>query len=248
VATRVAVIADVHGNAPAFEAVIAQIDDRHPDVVVSCGDLSWGPLPTETLALARELARDVPCVFVRGNAERALLEAAEGKGSSPTEREQWMAATHTDHDLDFVRGFVATAVLDVHGLGPVRFCHGSPVSDEDCITPATPEERLRPLVAGMNEEVLVSAHTHIQFDRLAAGIRSINAGSVGMPYEDDRGAFWAILGEDVTLMRTDYDLSETVRRYRATDDPLAEQIVEILEHPPTRDEVIEHAERVKRSG
>ncbi len=244
---RAAVIADVHGNAPAFEAVIAEIRDRQPDAVVSCGDLSWGPLPEETLALARELARKVPCVFVRGNADRALLEAAGGD-ESLTERERWMSAKHTGGDLDFIRSFVATAVLDVHGLGAVRFCHGSPLSDEDCITPVTPQERLLPLVAGMKEEALVSAHTHVQFDRRVAGIRSINAGSVGMPYEDSRGAFWAILAEDVTLLHTEYDLSETLGRYRATDDPLAEQMVEILEHPPTREEAIEHAERVQRSG
>src|SRR5215211_7622631 len=144
-ARRVAVIADVHGNAPAFEAVIAEIRERQPDVVVSCGDLSWGPLPRETLALARELADDVPCVFVRGNAERALLEAAAEHDASPTERERWMSATHTRDDLDFIRSFVATAVVDVHRLGAVRFCHGSPLSDEDCITPVTPEERLRAL-------------------------------------------------------------------------------------------------------
>ena len=247
-ARRIAVIADVHGNAPAFEAVIAEIRERQPDVVVSCGDLSWGPLPKETLALARELAREVACVFVRGNAERALLEAADGDDASRTERERWMSATHTGNDLDFIRGFVGTAVVDVHGLGTVRFCHGSPLSDEDCITPLTPEERLLPLVADMKEEVLVSAHTHVQFDRRVGGIRSINAGSVGMPYEDRRGAFWALVDEDVSLLRTDYDLSETIRRYRATDDPLAEKMVEILEHPPTREEVIEHAERVQRSG
>ena len=57
-ARRVAVIADVHGNAPAFAAVIAEIRERQPDVIVSCGDLSWGPLPKETLALARELAAE----------------------------------------------------------------------------------------------------------------------------------------------------------------------------------------------
>jgi putative phosphoesterase len=244
-ARRVAVIADVHGNAPAFDALIAELRARRPDVVVSCGDLSWGSLPRETLALARELAAETPCVFVRGNAERALLEGGDG---SPTERERWMRANHTDDDLELVRSFVETVVVDVHGLGAVRFCHGSPLSDEDCITPATPEERLRPLVVDMKEDVLVSAHTHVQFDRRAAGIRSINPGSVGMPYEDRRGAFWAVFDEGVTLLRTDYDLSETVRRYRATDDPLAEQMVEILEHPPTRAEVIEHAERVLRSG
>jgi len=248
-ATRVAVIADVHGNAPALEAVVREIREREPDVVVSCGDLSWGSLPAETLALARELADEFECIFVRGNAERALLEvAASGSDESATERELWMGAHHTADDLDFVRSFVSGAVLDVRGLGPVRFCHGSPVSDEDCLTPITPEERLRPLIADIEEQVLVSAHIHVQFDRRVAGIRSINAGSVGLPYEGRQGAYWALLDDDVTLLRTEYDVTETLRRYRATDDPLAETMVEMLEQPRTREEAIEHAERVQRSG
>lgn len=246
-ARRVALIADVHGNAPAFEAVIAEIRARQPDVVVSCGDLSWGSLPGETLALARGLANEVKCVFVRGNAERALFEpAADGRPHS--ERALWMRANHSAADLDFIRGFVTTAVVDVEGLDAVRVCHGSPLSDEDCITPATPEARLRPLVANLKEGVLVSAHTHVQFDRRAAGIRSINPGSVGLPYEGRHGAYWALLDHEVALMRTEYALSETIRRYTATDDPLADTMVEMLEDPPTRAEAIEHAERVQRSG
>ena len=69
------------------------------------------------------------------------------------------------------------------GSGAVRFCHGSPRSDEECVTPETPEERVREFSAGVDEPVIVSAHVHIQFDREAAGIRSVNAGSVGLPYE-----------------------------------------------------------------
>ncbi len=69
------------------------------------------------------------------------------------------------------------------GLGPVRFCHGSPRSDEELVTFATPETRIRALMEGVPERVLVSAYTHIQFDREVAGIRSVNPGSVGMPYE-----------------------------------------------------------------
>jgi len=248
-ATRVAVIADVHGNAPALEAVIRELREREPDVVVSCGDLSWGSLPGETLALARDLAREVECVFVRGNAERALLELAAGEAEeSATERDRWMQAHHTANDLEFVRSFVPGTVIDAGGLGAVRFCHGSPISDEDCLTPITPDERLRPLLGDTEEKVLVRSHIHVQFDRGVAGNRSINAGSVGLPSEGHQGAHWALLDDEVTLLRTEYDVTESVRRYRATDDPLVETMVEMLEHPATRDEAIEHAERVQRSG
>ena len=67
---RVAVLSDVHGNAVALAAVLAELSTEQPDLIVSGGDLTWGPLPEETFALASGLnAR-----FVRGNADRAVLE------------------------------------------------------------------------------------------------------------------------------------------------------------------------------
>ena len=229
---RVAVLSDVHGNAVALEAVLAEIAADPPDLIVTGGDLTWGPLPRETVALMRELP--APFVFVRGNAERALLEA---RAERP--REQWMLEAHDEADWAFLRQAVEGATVDIAGLGPVRFAHGSPRSDEELITYATPEERLLEAMAGRPERVLVSAHTHIQFDREVAGIRSINPGSVGMPYMGEPGAFWALLGPDVELRRAEYDVDEAVRRYRETDDPLAEQMVDILLEPPTPEEVVE---------
>lgn len=108
---------------------------------------------------------------------------------------------------------------------------------------------MRALLEGVDEKVLVSAHTHLQFDRTIAGIRSVNPGSVGMPYEGRPGsAYWALLGPDVDLRQTAYDVEEAARRYRTTDDPLAERMVETLVSPPTPDEVVEQAEALEFSG
>jgi putative phosphoesterase len=231
---KLAVIADVHGNAPAFAAVLEEIEREQPDLIVSCGDLTWGPLPEETY----ELARGLNARFVRGNADRAVLENV-----SETEREQWMQAHHSDELREFLAGFDESVVVEVDGLGPVRFCHGSPRSDEECVTPETPEERVREFSAGVDERVIVTAHVHIQFDREVAGIRSVNAGSVGLPYEGKAGAYWALMGPGVELRRTEYDVEATVERYRASGQPNVEQIVEMMLTPPERREVIDHAEK-----
>jgi putative phosphoesterase len=242
-AERVAVISDVHGNAVALEAVLAELaDDAKIDLLVFGGDLTWGPLPEETLRLVDGLA--VPALYVRGNAERALLEPS----GEPTLRERWLADRHSEEQLAFLGSFPEQIAVDVAGLGPVRFCHGSPRTDEELVTPRTPAERVRAMTAGVPERVLVTAHTHLQFDRRVAGIRSINAGSVGMPYEGRTGAFWAILGPDVDLRTTEYSVELAAERYRASGDPLAEQMVELLLSPPSREEVVEHAERVEFSG
>jgi hypothetical protein len=94
----------------------------------------------------------------------------------------------------------------------------------------------------------VTAHTHIQFDRRVVGIRSINAGSVGLPYEGRPGAYWAVLGPDVEFRRTAYRLEEAAAAYRTTSDPLAEQMVEMLEKPTTREELVEHGEKLEFAG
>ena len=243
-ARKVAVVSDVHGNAPALAAVLVEIEREQPDLIVFGGDLTWGPLPGPTLAL---ITPDLSerAVFIRGNADRRLLELADGRDAegddSPTEREQWLSREHAGR-LDFLRQFVEQAVVEIEGLGAVRFCHGSPRTDEECVTPRTPVKRLRELREGVSERIIVTAHTHLQFDRKIDGMRSINPGSVGMPYEEHIAAYWALLGPDVDLRATDYDVEETLRLYRASADPLAERPIEYLVTPPSRDEVIEDAE------
>jgi putative phosphoesterase len=230
---KVAVIADVHGNAPALRAVLDEIERENVDSIVSCGDLTWGPLPEETY----ELARGLNARFVRGNADRAVLERV-----SETDRERWMQEHHSEELRDFLATFEETVSIDIDGLGAVRLCHGSPRSDEECVTPGTPEARVREFSANVDEKVIVTAHVHMQFDREVAGIRSVNAGSVGLPYEDGPGAYWALLGPTVEFRRTDYDVDATIERYRAAGYPSMEQIVELMLTPPPRDEVIAFGE------
>jgi len=216
-AKRLAVISDVHGNAPALRAVLAEIEQSDAELVVSLGDVTWGVQPEETRMLLESLDR--PAIFVNGNGERALRELRAGRDGN--ERELWMRDHHSDATFAFLAMFVDSAVVTVDGLGAVRFCHGSPRSDIELITPETPVERMRALMEGVPETVLASGHTHLQFDRRVAGLRSVNPGSVGMPYHDLRGAFWAFFGPDVTLMRTDYDLEENggrVSRVRRSTD------------------------------
>jgi putative phosphoesterase len=231
---RVAALADVHGNAPALSAVLAEVEREAPDLVVFCGDLTWGSLPQETLSLVRAL--EIPARFVQGNADRATGVDTEGRGA-------WMAAQHSGEDLAFLRRFEPTVTVEVDGLGPVCFSHGSPRSDEECVTPETPVERVREFMAGRDERVVVTAHVHVQYDRTVDGIRCVGPGSVGLPYEGVSGhAFWALLGPDVELRRTPYDHERALAQMRRTDDPRVETIAELMLTPPSRDEAIADAE------
>jgi putative phosphoesterase len=237
-AERVAVIADIHGNAPALRAVLDEISREDVDLVVSLGDATWGCQPEEPRMLLESLAQ--PTIFVAGNGERALRELRGGRAGNA--RECWMRDHHSAATYAFLETFVESAVVRVAGLGAVRFCHGSPRSDIELVTSETPPKRMRALLQGVPERVLLTGHTHLQFDRQVVGIRSINPGSVGMPYHELPGAFWAVLGPDVELRRTEYDFQDTVHAYQVSGDPLAKEMIETLLSPPTPAEVTAHAE------
>jgi putative phosphoesterase len=230
---RVAALADVHGNAFALRAVLAEVQKENVDAIVFCGDLTWGPLPNETLQLVRAIG--LPTWFVRGNADRML-------GNDSGARGRWLAEQHGSDGVEQVNGFEPFVVLDVDGLGPTRFVHGSPRSDEECVTPVTPAERVREFMQDVPERVVVTAHVHVSYDRSVEGVRLVGPGSVGRPYEGERGARWAILGHGVELRRTDYDHEAAAEAYRASGIPDAESDVQALLEPITRDEIIADAE------
>jgi predicted phosphodiesterase len=190
-------------------------------------------LPNETLAIVRAL--DTPARFVRGNADRMV-------GTDESDRGRWLAAVHGEENVRLVNGFDPYVVADVDGLGPTRFVHGSPRSDEECVTPRTPEERVSEFMADVPERVVVTAHVHVSYDRVVGGVRLVGPGSVGRPYEGERGARWALLGPDVDLRRTEYDYEAAAELYRASGIPAVEDDVQMLLEPITRDEIIEHAE------
>ena len=240
---RVAAIADIHGNLPALEATLSAVEREQPDLIVVCGDVASGPLPVETLALLKTLEH---ARFVRGNADRGLVAAFDG-----TERPKlagpaadWCAAQISADDRDFLAGFEETITVEVDGLGRVLFCHGSPRSDEEIMTARTPAARLDEFMTGVDADVVVCGHTHMQFDREHGGIRVINPGSVGMPY-GETGAHWALLGPGVAFRREGYDLQAAATLIRKSTWPEAKGFArDNVVNVPTIDEVMDHMARV----
>jgi putative phosphoesterase len=246
---RVAALYDIHGNAPALEAVLAEVEEAGPEVVLAGGDVVLGPFPRETLELLDRLGDRLR--LIRGNTDRMLVEPpVDPTAPSPwPERQAWVRGRLTETQLARFVGLSDTTVVDVDGLGAVLFCHGSPRSDEEILTRATPPERLSEVLAGIEQRVVVCGHTHVQFDRVVGGVRVVNAGSVGMPYESQPGAYWALLGSDVELRRTQYDLDRAASAVRSTAFPSADEFAEehIL-HPASAEEATEHFERMAAAG
>jgi predicted phosphodiesterase len=217
---RVAALYDIHGNLPALTAVLAEVEEAEPDVVVVGGDIALGPMPRKTLELLLTLGERA--LFVRGNCDRLMNEEITEAGLN-ADRTRWSADQLERGHRAWLAALPDTQTVEVDGLGPTLFCHGSPRSDEEILTAISPDLRVAEAVKGVAEETVMCGHTHVQFDRLVADKRLMNAGSVGMPYESLSGAYWALLGPDVDLRRTDYDREAAAEAIRATTFPDARE-------------------------
>ena len=156
----------------------------------------------------------------------------------------WVAQQVTEEQAELIKTFTATFSVAIEPLGSVLFCHGSPRSDEEILTAATPEDRIRAICAGISEDVVVCGHTHHQFDRTLAGKRIVNAGSVGLAYEGKPGlACWALIGPDIELRQAFYDLDQAARRFKEAGCPRAAEYASELQSPPSADEVAKHFEK-----
>jgi putative phosphoesterase len=191
----IATLYDVHGNLRALEAVLREVPDD-ATIVVGGDVVAGGAQPAETLERLRSLGDRV--LWLRGNADRELTPGEPGL-APPGVLDATRAAL-TDEQIAFLHALPPTMQI-----GRVLFCHATPRNDVDIFTERTPEERIAPLFAGVDADVVVCGHTHMQFDRTIAGKRVLNSGSVGMPYEDEPGAYWTL---DLEHRRTEYQLDE----------------------------------------
>lgn len=233
---QLAALYDIHGNLPALDAALAAIESARLSTIVVGGDVALGPMPRETIE--RLIALGDRARFIRGNCDRLVVDAFDGRTSTrlPAAVQQalgWTAAKLDRSHRDFLAAFPETLTLTVDGIGEVLFCHGSPRSDDEMITSATPDALLRQMLDGVSERVVVCGHTHMQFDRAVGDVRVINAGSVGMPYGAP-GAHWLQLGPDVRLVRTPYNLARAADLVRLTAYPGAEEFATRFILAPTR--------------
>lgn len=249
---RVAALYDIHGNLPALDAVLGEVRQAGVDRVVVGGDILPGPMPHETLM--RLLDLPLPVHFIQGNGELAVLAQMEATrtgivsywGTTSGEplpepylrNYRWTAGQLRPEDESVLGSWPKTLQLEIDGLGGVLFCHGTPRSETEIFTRLTSESDLLPLFEGLNTSVVVCGHTHMQFDRMVGKMRVVNAGSVGESYGAP-GADWLLLGPDVQLQHTSYDLIKAAEQIRQTSYPQAETFARDILTPPSTEEMLE---------
>ena len=209
---RVAALYDIHGNLPALEAVLVEVERERVDAIVVGGDIASGPpQPREVVELVRSLP-NAHCI--RGNADR--LRDREHAGEEGLE---WLLSQLDEERIDWLEGLPFSVVLD-----DTLYVHSNPKDDTTVVTELTTDEKLAGLLEGVEQPRVVAGHTHMQLERRVGETLFVNAGSVGWPYEGTPGSYWAILDEGVELRHTDYDRERTAELVRASGHPRAEEI------------------------
>jgi len=233
---KVAILADIHGNIVALEAVLKDLEHRESvDQIVVVGDLfTFGPAPKEVLERLRQLP--LAC-FLLGNTDRYLLEesypSSYGNGDWQDKllySFHWTAERLEGEGLRFLEILPAFRLVE-NGEYQLLAVHGSPRSDEEGLTMETDDGELKAMLVEQRAAVLACGHTHVPMDRSVAGLRVVNAGSVGLPFDGDTRACYAVVSSpagngqvpiQVQLRRVTYDVEEAVEQFFARNHPAAD--------------------------
>lgn len=262
---KVAVISDIHGNGAALDAVLADIDGRGVDAVYCLGDVALqGPDAARCVDRLRE--RAIPTV--RGNTDRYLARGGGVPNLSPAEADAFLRPWREmlgPERLAWLGERPERVEVEWEGLR-VLLVHGSPRSDEEPLLPwngagggtggaagagpgGAPDPEAEGPLAGVTADLVLFGHHHRQLAWRQDGRWMVGPGSVGMPFDEDPRAAYALIevrptvrptgrppALDIALIRVPYDLEATVAAHRraglAEHNPLfPEQLRQARQQP-----------------
>lgn len=226
----ITIFSDIHGNLPALDAVLEDIDNRGLNKLYCLGDLvGYGTFPNEVIATIRD--RDIPTIM--GNYDQGVGHNSDDCGCAyKTETAKalgqrsiaWSNANTTDENKAFLRGLCSHIRLEMDGLR-VLLVHGSPRKVNEYLYEDRPNSSFERILDQAKADVMVCGHTHLPYHKiLPSGRHVINAGSVGKPKDGDPRACYVVLEvEDgsvkVEFVRVEYDVMKTVEAIHATTMP-----------------------------
>jgi predicted phosphodiesterase len=229
---QIAVFGDIHGNLPALEAVLGDMETRGLRDRYCLGDLvGYGTFPNEVIQIIREF--NIPTIM--GNYDKGVGNNSDDCGCLYRTAEAealgkrsiaWTNAHTTDENKATLRELPRHIVLDL-GHYRVRLVHGSPRRINEYLYEDRPDITFERLLDQINADVMVCGHTHLPYHRLLPGGRHIiNAGSVGKPKDHNPCACYAVLSAvngslDVQFIRVPYDVEGAAQAIEATDMPHA---------------------------
>jgi predicted phosphodiesterase len=193
--TRIAILADIHGNLPALEAALADLKRVAPDQVIVNGDvINRGPQSKECLAAVR--ATGWPVIF--GNHEEYVLLADDGNPPPGWESDWWLptrlvAEELSAEEIAYIRAMPWDYVVDVPGLPGIRIVHGSMRALNDGIGFWLSDDELLDAIRAAPEPVVIGAHTHRTFERRVGDRWALNCGAIGVPFNGNPAAQYLVM-------------------------------------------------------
>lgn len=258
---KVAVISDIHGNLPALETAVADLDKWQPDVVVVDGDIvNRGPCSLACWQLIQTRAQQDGWQIVKGNHEAYVLECAHplndphGPSLQIRQYAQWT--------YDQLNGHIAAlaALPDQYSITApdgreLRAVHASMQDNRTGIYPETADADIEKLIAPP-PAIFVTAHTHRPLMRQIGPTLVVNIGAVGAPFDEDKrlsyGRFtWTTRhGWQSEIVRLNYDWQQTIRDYVTSGflehgGPLAQ--IMLVEHRKSRGLIYRWASRYENA-
>jgi putative phosphoesterase len=207
---RVAILADIHGNDRALEAVLAAVRREDIDYLMICGDLiGYYFAPVRVLEMLRPWRKEI----VRGNHEDMLALVRRHPNELARVENTYGSGLRvaleslSESEIEELIALPRTASVDIDGY-KVLLCHGAPWDTDEYVYPDSKDDLLeRCVVTGY--AAVIMGHTHYPMLRDVNGVRLINPGSVGQPRNRRPGADWAVLDTSsgvVALKHETYDV------------------------------------------
>mgnify|MGYP001824539197 FL=1 len=235
---QIALISDIHGNLPALEAVLTELQSEDIDQLICLGDVAlFGPQPREVLARLRELSG----TMVLGNTDAWALdpgpyEVRDEESYRYFDVESWGAQQLSPADLEYMGSFQPIVEVRIDEETNLIGYHGSPRALGELILATTPDDELETMLSGYQATLMAGGHSHTQMLRRFGATTLINPGSTGLPFLLDpstgraRNPSWAEYavvrrqagGLRIDLRRTAYEPAQLIRAALSSGMPHAE--------------------------
>jgi putative phosphoesterase len=219
---RIAIISDSHGNLPALENVLLDLDRTGPyDVVLMGGDVAYGgPYPSQ--CIDRIMERGYPCV--RGNTDQMIVDAVTGGGDPQAD---WVLNQLDEDHLNFLQTLPVQQTIDLGNSRTLGLVHATPWSIYDSILPDGTDVDFRRMLIEANTSVVCYGHIHLQHQRTLGAGTVVAVGSLGLPFDGDRRSMYTVIdveetGFRVDFRRLDYDIEPVIHAARTSGGPNGE--------------------------
>lgn len=216
---RIAIISDSHGNLPALDNVLEDLDRTGPyDTILMGGDVAYGgPYPAQ--CIDRIMERGYPCV--RGNTDQMIIDAVSGSADPQAD---WVLNQLDEEHLNFLQSLPLQQTLELGHNRRLGLVHATPWSIYDSIPPSATDVDFRRMLKEANTDVLCYGHIHLQHQRSLDTGTVVAIGSLGLPFDGDRRSMYTVIdagdiGYNVEFRRLEYNIEPVIHEARTNGGP-----------------------------